>query len=570
MNLSPKTESLTDSRLSRLVPWLCLLAAVCWSILLRVPLIQNAPAHLDSDLAVDGLTLQEAVGGHWRWHYPGTPQIGTAAVLLSWAQARVWGATPITLVSGGVVAYVLLISAVFALAWRVYGRPVALGSLVPLTFCSTGVLWLSAQITGGHLLVVAWSAAVWLLFHETLEFGGWPRLIALGVWCGLGLAVDFMCVMTLAAMVASALIWLILARAAGRIRTSPGGPRDGDRRWVLSLAQGLVVALAFLVGSAPWAIGKWVDPYEAYSGQFSWSGDARLVNEHARILMRECLPRLIAGHRLPGLETDPDPLLLGTGAPNQGNTRSREVIRFWAGPQTVLALGLFAAAYTALAVVFVRGPGTGQRALAAGLLATAVGVAAAFLINRNIFNSDNQRYLVMLLPAWSIGFGLLLRHALRLSVTERWTALACVVAFAALFTCDAAAWYRRFGWVDERFRPVRQRIDDPALRWLASHPEIRWIHGGYWDVYRLSFLTGGKVKGVPHPIFPNRFPEWSAGLPGGRPETLLARRSSEGQYFLHSALREGGMILGREGGLTFVSWPHPQPQQQPAPDSPSQ
>ncbi|MGA7497975.1 MAG: hypothetical protein WBX00_14715, partial [Isosphaeraceae bacterium] len=60
MNPSPKTEAPTYSRTSRLVPWLCLLAAICWSILLRVPLIQNAPAHLDSDLAVDGLTLQEA------------------------------------------------------------------------------------------------------------------------------------------------------------------------------------------------------------------------------------------------------------------------------------------------------------------------------------------------------------------------------------------------------------------------------------------------------------------------------------------------------------------------------
>ena len=158
MNPSPKTESPADSRPSRLVPWLCLLAAVCWSVLLRVPLILNAPVHLDSDLAVDGLTLQEAVAGHWRWHYPGTPYMGIGAVLLSWPQARIWGASPKTLVSGGTVAHVLLIAAVFTLAWRVFGRSVAIGSLVPLTFASTGVLWLSGRITGGHLLIVAWSA----------------------------------------------------------------------------------------------------------------------------------------------------------------------------------------------------------------------------------------------------------------------------------------------------------------------------------------------------------------------------------------------------------------------------
>jgi len=87
--------------------------------LLRVPLIQNAAAHLDSDLAVDGLTLQQAVAGHWRWHYPGTPYTGIGSVLLSWPQARIWGAGPMTLVSGGTVAHALLIAAVFTLAWRV-------------------------------------------------------------------------------------------------------------------------------------------------------------------------------------------------------------------------------------------------------------------------------------------------------------------------------------------------------------------------------------------------------------------------------------------------------------------
>ena len=84
-----------------------------------MPLILNAAVHLDSDLAVDGLTLMEAVQGHWRWHYPGTPHMGIAPVLLSWVQARLWGSDAVTLVSGGTVAYVLVLLATFALAWRV-------------------------------------------------------------------------------------------------------------------------------------------------------------------------------------------------------------------------------------------------------------------------------------------------------------------------------------------------------------------------------------------------------------------------------------------------------------------
>ena len=35
-------------------------------------------------------------------------------------------------------------------------------------------------------------------------------------------------------------------------------------------------------------------------------------------------------------------------------------------------------------------------------------IVAAFLVNRNIFNSDNYRYLIYLLTPWSLGFGLLM------------------------------------------------------------------------------------------------------------------------------------------------------------------
>jgi hypothetical protein len=81
------------------------------------------------------------------------------------------------------------------------------------------------------------------------------------------------------------------------------------------------------------------------------------------------------------------------------------------------------------------------------------------------------------------------------------------------------------------------------------------ILGGYWDVYRLSFLTGGRVRGVPYAVFPDRFPEWSRDLPAGRPETLLARPTPEGRLFLDRALREGGEVLLRRGSLTIVRWP---------------
>src|SRR4051812_20307258 len=94
-------------------PWIALGLTLAWSVVVRLPLVLNARAHLDSDLAVDGLTLLDAVHGHWRWHYPGTPHMGIIPVLLSMPQAMLWGANPVTLVSGGTVAYLALIVATF-------------------------------------------------------------------------------------------------------------------------------------------------------------------------------------------------------------------------------------------------------------------------------------------------------------------------------------------------------------------------------------------------------------------------------------------------------------------------
>ncbi|MGC8638660.1 MAG: ArnT family glycosyltransferase [Isosphaeraceae bacterium] len=536
MNLSSSKQTIGHRAGSRLIPWLCLLAAIGWSILLRVPLVVNAPVHLDSDLAVDGLTLQEALDGHWRWHYPGTPYTGTGAVLLSWIPARIWGANPQTLVSGGTVAHLILLVGVFALVWRVFGQASAIGSLVPLTFASTGLLWLSGRITGGHLLIVAWSGWAWLLLYEWLTRLGWKRSIALGVWCGLGIYLDSMFALTLGGIVIAGLL------AARRFRG-----RD--------LVHVLILIAAFLAGAAPRVIGRWVEPHDAYHEQFSWSLDSRLLADHSRILFLECLPRLVAGHRLPGLEADPDPALLGTGGPIQHGSSSREGAKWWVWPLVVLALSSWAAAFLALVRVVWESTEAACRAVAVGLLATALAELAGFLINRNIFNSDNYRYLVLLLIPWSAGCGLVVGHAIRRVGKRRWAVLAATMALAALYTCDAAAWYRHLGWIDESFRLVQRRVDDPAVAWLRKHPEIQTIFGSYWDVYRLSFLSGRKLKGVPLPIFPNRFPEWSAGLPGGRPETLLVRRAPEDLHFLNSALREGGKVLHRERGLLIVHWP---------------
>ncbi|MGE5754375.1 MAG: hypothetical protein ACM35G_01460 [Planctomycetaceae bacterium] len=129
------------------------------------------------------------------------------------------------------------------------------------------------------------------------------------------------------------------------------------------------------------------------------------------------------------------------------------------------------------------------------------------------------------------------------------------LVLAGLMSLDVARWYAQCGWVDARGSPVRKAVDEPALAWLGAHPAVRDLSGGYWDVYRLSFMTGGRVRGIPYPVFPDRFPEWSRGLPGGHPATLLYRPTREGSLLLRRATRAGGKDIGRAPGAFFISWP---------------
>ncbi len=158
---------------------------------------------------------------------------------------------------------------------------------------------------------------------------------------------------------------------------------------------------------------------------------------------------------------------------------------------------------------------------------------AGFVVNRNIFNSDNYRYLVCLLVPWSLGFGLAADHLFARGRAGAIVAIVSTLVFAVVMTADLARWYARFGWIDERGRPLGRSLDDPALSWLAAHPEIAWIDGSYWDVYRLSFLIGGRVRGVPFGVYPNRFPEWRPE-PGEKRATI-ARASPEGMAFRAAA-----------------------------------
>lgn len=512
--------------------WISLAAALAWSTWWRLPLILNGAIHIDSDLAVDGITLMQALDGHWRWHFPGTPHIGSGALLLCLPQALIWGPTPEVLASGGAVGYALLILATFLLAYRVFGPSVAAWSLLPLACGSIGILWLTTRLTGSHILAAAWHAGAFLGLAAALQCQSPLRLFGLGLWCGLGYWLDSMFLVTIAGLVPAAL-W--------------GWWSADDRRPGLAPAASLV--LGVFLGLIPWGLGRWLDGRSSYPDQFALVDSPALIADHARLLRDACLPRLLAGHRLPGLETDPSLQSLGGAG---GSSSSPPIFPFLSGVATCLALVLSVFSTFALAFnLFSRRQPPLARSILLGLTLSGLATLAGFLVNRNIFNADNYRYLVTLLVPWSLGFGLSFS-----SLARRFPRLVSILAlaFTLALSADAYTWLRSFGWIAPAGIPARAQPRDPLLALLSRQPDPLPLFAPYWDAYRAQFLTAGRIVGVPFPIYPDRFPEQSRGIPGSVLCWFLYRPGTDADLFFPKARAAGAVEIDRQANLHLFVW----------------
>jgi hypothetical protein len=472
----------------------------------------NAEDHLDSDLAVDGLTLLDAVNGRWRWHYPGTPHLGILPVLFSYPQAIASGASASALSSGGTVIWLVIVAGTFLLAWKAYSPSVAVWAILPLVFSSTGTIWLSGRITGGHLLTLAWHILAFVGLYSCLTRGGALRAARLGLWCGLGLYVDAMFLLTLAGLIPAGLFAWFLQRRP-------------HARW----ASPALFLLALCAGVVPHAVGRFVDPYDAYPSQFSASLQRTAILEHQRLLAVNCLPRLIAGIELRDLQDK----LLGPGDPVDKIVlpASGRKVRWSLLPPdeflAVLLLAGFVVAVGRLAVDPLWTGETARRAIGLGIILSALLNVAGFLVYRNIFNSDNYRYLIYLLTPWSLGFGLVIGDWIRSGSGGRAAACLAVVMLSLGMTLSALRWYQHtLHYIDKDWRVVsarppawfelplgtgRQKGPIKARPYMVPR-EVTHLFGDYWDVYRMAFLSGNKVVGIPYPIYPIRFEGWSRGL----------------------------------------------------------
>jgi hypothetical protein len=537
-------------------PVFAVLAVFALRVLVFVP---EADHVLDSDLAVDGLAIQQLALGEWLWHFPGTPSLGIphAFPALLWA----WrGVDAATLQLGGATTTLLLAVAVYFLARRFSNGPSrGLPALVPLVFANAGVLWLSARLTGGHLLTAAWFAWSWALALRSLE----PNRLLTHVGSGLVLALG---------------LWLDPLALLGILGILPTIVVAGwnPSRWLRCLRAAFLWLAGFAIGLAPSWISRDEDPYDAYSpvsansrlGQaqtilsastgprgfdwgygIDWRKVGTLAREHARILGLECLPRLFLGRKLPSLQFDPPAEALVGRA---GSSRPASPIDTLA-VLAVVASGLTSVA-SFLAIVLFRGSARSGLALA-GMLVTAGASLLMFILHLDIYNSDNFRYLVFLIVPWCVGFEILcswVGHRVKPTASLVFTAIA-IGGLIMLPFLDTIRWARDYlPSVDRAAVAADAKLFDV----LQDQPEIRSVYGNYWDVYRLAFRSQGRLVGIPYPAYPKRFPlrELEAYKSPGR--FLLARKTDRfGVYYRNQALAQGARLLLETDDAWVYDWP---------------
>jgi len=125
-------------------------------------------------------------------------------------------------------------------------------------------------------------------------------------------------------------------------------------------------------------------------------------------------------------------------------------------------------------------------------------------------------------------------------------------------TGTAVQWYQnKLHYLDDAWRLVsrpREEWSKPRL-WALYGPhgfenfasfeipsDVTHVFGGYWDVYRMAFLSGKRLSGIPYPMYPNRFSQWSHGLGSSQGRLLVMGVRIESGTRPQRARRSRGMI----------------------------
>lgn len=479
-----------NSKFSQLFAVSGLFACLALAVFLRWPMMTAAERHLDSDLAVDGLTLRQFVEeGKWRWHYPGTPHIGTAPMLLSLPAVAIWGEGSASLVFAGVAANLLLISGVYLLVLKAYDRTSALVSGLLLAAGGLGQVWLSARVTGGHLLAAAWLAWAWYFWAGLIHRNAIFPWIVFGLFCGLGLWVDSIFLLGLAGLFFASLA------EAWKFRKTVSLKRR--------LAQAMLFSMMLPVGPLLTSLG---DGENVYGDQFQLITDVPSLIDHTKILFLQCLPRLAFGRSISGKDeiTWPD-------QPFKNATSWQIIAALVALTMTAVLLK------SASKKKPVSDWSSWLGSLWLGLFCMFILNLAAFIFNKNIFNSDNYRYLVCLLPMIGLVYaGLVVSGHFRQINIAILLLIACILGYD-VYQWQKHAFLRDSETAGDQSSVTGDVIALPRRKFTYNQIFISQASGSpplvngtfeadYWIVYKSMYLYHLSISsGRPFGFYPDRF-----------------------------------------------------------------
>ncbi len=497
--VTPATSNVANSSDSKsrnaAVTLVCLVLILAFAFWLRLPMIVHADRHLDSDLAVDGIVLREYLRtGKLDGAYPGTPHIATIPVFLSLPAVRFWGDSPASLVFAGTASSMLMIFAVFRIALKAYGTVPATLACFVLAAGGLGQVWLSARVTGGHMLAAAWLAWIWWIWVDLIRRRSVLLWYFFGMICAIAFYSDRIFVLGLAS------IGIATLTAIPKFRTTvPGSIRKKQAAMFLfSLAGHSLVFLDLAISGG-----------QAYTEQFAITTAPAAIFEHLRLLILECLPRLLFGRILPDGSTGVT--FTHPGAISKDLIAGKTPI-IWILP-VIAVVAIIIRRISKCEIDPASEPGNEKvlpwlGPMRIGLWSTTLLTILAFVLNRNIYNADNYRYLVLLLPGLGMAVARISAAGSRQSLRR-----GLVIAFASLLTIDTFVWQSNVGF---RSGLMPARTDESKtlavpvdlVDILKTNPPVvsADFEADYWEVYRALYIADlPKDRGQPFGFFPNRF-----------------------------------------------------------------
>ena len=197
-------------------------------------------------------------------------------------------------------------------------------------------------------------------------------------------------------------------------------------------------------------------------------------------------------------------------------------------------------------------------------------LVVAFEFNKNIFNADNYRYLIPLIPLLGCLYGLFATPG-RASAMSR----SLLIVLAILMSLDVHFWQAKNDFhtmpltaTDEKPEDIRKS----RLISLLTEPQAGPLpaitgpfEADYWETYRALYLASKPVTlGKPFGFYPNRFPDQSPVNP-----KFVVISSSPASMQMIPILRQEGARLFTDKNLMIYERATDQPPALPKPSASS-